>query len=138
MRRLCLLAVAALAATGCSSMRAPEDPLEPMSERPRLFIDQPSTLERIGEGVLSVPETALWWPYKVVSSALRGGYDGVAGGVEKAPMPVVGVLASPLTAAAGVVNGAVKGVSRGPAYVGTLRQFGGVLGQPWAQPLPLW
>ena len=79
----------------------------------------------------------LWWPYKIVSSTIRGGYDGVAGGVTGAPMPILGVVASPLTAAAGAVNGAAHGVARGPAWVGSAAELGGVLGQPWTQAIPL-
>ena len=139
MRRLSLLLLAVLASAGCSSFRAPEpEGLDPMDATPRTYDYEKGTLATVGDAVLSVPETAIWWPYKIVTSALRGGYDGVAGGVEKADMPVIGVLASPLTAGAGIVNGALRGVVRGPAYVGSTGEFGRVVGLPLVEPLPLW
>jgi len=139
MNRLVLLVLAVLACSGCRSMQAPSpEGLDPMDATPRTYDYEPSTLTKVGNAVLSVPETVLWWPYKIVSSAVRGGYDGVAGGVEKADMPIIGVLASPLTAAAGVVNGTVKGITRGPAYVGDTAEFGRNLGKPWSEPIPLW
>ena len=91
----------------------------------------------MGNAILSVPENAIWWPYKLVSSALRGGYDGVADGVEQAPMPVVGVVASPLTGAAGIVNGVFHGVTRGPAWVGNTSELGSAIGRSWSEPIPL-
>ena len=88
--------------------------------------------------MLSVPESIVEWPYRIVTSALRGGYDGAAGGIDKAPMPVVGVLLSPVTAGAGVVNGAFHGLTAGPTWVGSVGDFGRALGQPWGTPIPLW
>jgi len=133
------LAAASLAA-GCSSMRAPEpEGLDPDDATPKVYdLSGPSPFATVGNALVSVPETAIWWPYKIATSAVRGGYDAVAGGVEKAPLPIVGIVASPLTAAAGIVHGAVKGVVRGPAYVGSTAQFGQVLGQPWVEPIPIW
>ncbi len=140
MRTLALLILAApvLVApvlTGCATAAAPGP--EGSTYSPT-HPDRPSTFSRVGNAVLSVPETVVWWPYKIVTSAVRGGYDGAAGGIEKAPMPFVGVLASPLTAGVGVVHGALKGAVRGPAYVGSAAEFGKALGQPWVEPLPIW
>jgi hypothetical protein len=112
--------------------------IDPMDPAPKTYDDmQPGTVTKVGEAVLSVPETVVWWPYKIASSTLRGGYDGIAGGVSKAPVPVLGVLASPITAAAGVVNGTFTGVGRGPAYIGTAGEFGESLSKPWTEPIPL-
>jgi hypothetical protein len=109
-----------------------------MDATPKVYDFEPSTFTKVGNAVLSVPETAVWWPYKIVSSTLRGGYDGVTGGFSKAPVPALGLVAAPLTAAAGIVNGTVNGVTRGPAYVGSTDEFGQVLKKPWTEPLPLW
>ena len=145
MRRLLpLVGILAFAGTlpGCVAMSGSGDGtkiIDPMDSqaRPYDFQTTPSVLSQVGNAVLSVPETIVWWPYKIGSSALRGGYDGVSGGVTEAPMPIVGVVASPLTAAAGIVNGALTGVTRGPAYVGTTDEFGDNLGKPWKEPIPL-
>jgi hypothetical protein len=143
MRRLLLTLAIAAAAAGCVSA-SPGGPLmdgpfvNPGGDPPTVYPQpKPGALTRVGNAILSVPETVVWWPYKIVSSAARGAYDGVAGGVEKAPMPIVGVLAFPLTGAAGVVNGALSGVGRGPAYVGNTAEFGQALGRPWSEPIPL-
>jgi hypothetical protein len=139
MSRLVPLLLAVLACAGCHSMRAPSpEGLDPMDATPHSYDYEPSTFSKVGNAVLSVPETVVWWPYKIVSSAFRGGYDGVAGGVSKGGMPIVGVLTSPITAAAGIVKGTVKGVTRGPAYVGSTEEFGQNLGKPWSEPIPLW
>ena len=125
MSRLVPLVLAVLACAGCHSMRSPSpEGLDPMDATPVTYDYEPSTFAKVGNAVLSVPETIVWWPYKIVSSAVRGGYDGVAGGISDADMPIIGVIASPLTAAAGLVKGTVKGVTRGPAYVGTTEEFG--------------
>ena len=140
MGRLFLLICAVLAVSGCAVLRPPEGGYDPMDATPRTYDSEaaPSTLETVGEAVLSVPETVVWWPYKIVSSALRGGYDGVVDGVDRAPVPAVGVVASPLTAAGGVLKGTLKGVARGPAYIGSTGEFGQALGQPGTEPIPLW
>ncbi|MCK6481844.1 MAG: hypothetical protein HUU06_02085 [Planctomycetaceae bacterium] len=148
MGRLVLLVLAVLACAGCGALRGPStgaraaayapEGLDPMDATPRTYDYEPSTFSKIGNAVLSVPETVVWWPYKIVSSAVRGGYDGVAGGIEKSEMPIVGVITSPITAAAGVVNGTFKGVTRGPAYIGNTERFGQALGEPWREPIPLW
>ena len=139
MRRLSLLLLAVLASAGCSSFRAPgPEGLDPMDATPKTYDYDQGPVAKVGEAVLSVPETVLWWPYKIVTSALRGGYDGVAGGVEKAPIPLIGVLASPLTAGAGIVSGALRGVARGPAYIGSTGEFGQALAKPLSEPIPLW
>lgn len=136
--RAWLLGLLAVASGGCALYGPPPEGLDPMDATPRVYDYEPSTAAKVGEAVLSVPETAIWWPYKIVTSAVRGGYDGVAGGVEKAPMPIVGVLLSPVTAGAGIVNGAVRGVTRGPAYIGSTGEFGRSLGSTWTEPIPLW
>ena len=118
MRRLLVAIACAFAAGGCTALRpVPQDGLDPMDATPKVYDFSKNPFASAGEAVLTVPETAVWWPYKIVSSTIRGGYDGVDGGIDRAPMPVVGVLALPLTGAAGAVNGAVKGVTRGPAYI---------------------
>ena len=139
MRRLLLPLVLAATAAGCASMepgggtfRNPDGSEPVIYPRPK-----PSVFTTVGNAVLSVPENAIWWPYKVVSSALRGGFDGVSDGVSQAPMPVVGVVASPLTGAAGIVNGVFHGVTRGPAWVGTTSELGSAFGKPWSEPIPL-
>jgi hypothetical protein len=139
MRRLIVLAAAAVAVTGCLAPMAPRDKpgLDPMNATPVTYDYEPSTMTKVGNAALSVPATVLWWPYKIGSSALRGAYDGVVGGVSQAPVPVVGIVAAPLTLAAGAVNGTVKGVGRGPAYL-TPDTVGPNVGKPWTEPLPLW
>jgi hypothetical protein len=144
MRRFALLLALAASASGCVSFTglggtyAGGGGLDPMDATPQAYNFQPSTLTKVGNAVLSVPETVVWWPYKIVSSTLRGGYDGVAGGLSNAPVPALGVVAAPFTAAAGLVNGTVSGVTRGPAYVGTTEEFTKALKKPWTEPLPLW
>jgi len=140
MRRLLVAAVCAFAASGCVAFRAPGpvDGLDPMDATPRVYDFSTSPFRSAGEAILTVPETVVWWPYKIVSSTIRGGYDGVAGGMGRAPMPIVGVIASPITGAAGMVNGTFKGVGRGPAYIKSTGEFGRSLGEPWREPIPLW
>lgn len=139
MRGLPLLLLAVVAAAGCSSMRAPPpEGLDPMDATPKTYDYDRSPFTTVGETILSVPETAVWWPYKIATSALRGAYDGAAGGIEKAPMPVIGVLLSPVTAGVGAVNGAFHGVAAGPLYVGSTGEFGRVIGQTFVEPIPLW
>ncbi len=139
MRRLFLPLVIAVSAAGCASMAAPEGSIVNPDGTPLKVYPEPrpGTLETVGNAVLSVPENLLWWPYKIVTSAIRGGYDGVSDGVSQAPMPVVGVVASPLTGAAGVLNGAFHGLTRGPAWVGSAAELGSALGKPWTEPIPL-
>jgi hypothetical protein len=142
MRRLILLIAAAASFSGCVAMGGSGEGtsiIDPMDNQAKAYDFQttPSVFSRVGNAVLSVPETALWWPYKIASSAFRGGYDGVSGGVSRAPMPIVGLVASPLTAVAGMVNGTLAGVARGPAYVGSTDEFGAALGKPWTEPIPL-
>lgn len=139
MRSLFLLAVAALGSAGCAAVGGPPGVrLDPLDASGSNHKPRPSAFSRVGNAVLSVPETAVWWPYKIGTSALRGGYDGMAGGVSRAPMPILGVLAAPLTGAAGIVNGTFHGVGRGPPYVGTTGEFGEALGSTWTEPIPLW
>jgi len=109
-----------------------------MDATPKVYDYSKNPFATAGEAILSVPETVIWWPYKIISSTVRGTYDGVAGGVDRAPMPIIGVLAAPLSGAAGALNGTVKGVTRGPAYIGNTGEFGRSLGQPWKEPIPLW
>jgi hypothetical protein len=142
MGRLILLIAAAASFSGCVAMGGSGEGtsiIDPMDHQAQVYDFQttPSIFSRVGNAVLSVPETAIWWPYKITSSAFRGGYDGVSGGVSHAPMPIVGLVASPITAVAGVLNGALVGVARGPAYVGTTDEFGANLGKPWSEPIPL-
>jgi len=139
MRLALLLAAAALAGAGCASTEGTTQgggdyglPLDPMDATPRTTADTSSGFfESAGETILAVPETVLWWPYKVVSGALRGGYDGVADGIGDAPMPAVGVVASPVTGALGILKGIGKGLSQGPAIVRSSGEFGRALGAPW-------
>ena len=144
MRRLLVAAVCAFVVSGCTSFRggpsfsAIESGLDPMDATPRTYDFSTNPFSSAGEAVLTVPETAVWWPYKIVSSTIRGGYDGVSGGFARAPMPIFGVITSPLTAAAGAVNGTVTGVGRGPAYIKSTDEFGRSLGKPWREPIPLW
>jgi hypothetical protein len=139
MRRVILLLAAAASASGCVAMGGPGGgSLDPMDATPRVYDYEPSTFTRVGNAMLSVPETVVWWPYKIVSSSVRGTYDGVAGGVSQAPVPILGLVAAPLTAAAGLVNGTVAGVTRGPHYVGTTDEFGQALKKPWKEPILLW
>jgi hypothetical protein len=139
MRRLLIAAVCAFALTGCASFAPPpQDGLDPMDATPKVYDYSKNPFATAGEVILSVPETVVWWPYKIVSSSVRGAYDGIAGGVDRAPMPIVGVIAAPLTGAAGILNGTVKGVTRGPAYIDSTGEFGRSLGQPWKEPIPLW
>lgn len=139
MRRLLIAAVCALVASGCASFAPPpEGGLDPMDATPKVYDFSTNPFASAGEAVLTVPETVLWWPYKIVSSAFRGGYDGVTGGMERAEMPIFGVLTAPITGAAGLLNGTVKGVTRGPAYIKNTGEFGRSLGRPWKEPIPLW
>jgi hypothetical protein len=140
MGRLLAALVLAPALAGCVAVNGNEGSvIDPMDPVPKTYDNTgPGTMSKVGEAVLSVPETVVWWPYKIASSTLRGGYDGVVGGVGKAPVPALGVLLSPVTAAAGVVNGTVKGVGRGPHYIGTTGEFGESLSKPWTEPIPLW
>jgi hypothetical protein len=144
MRRLLVAAVCAIAASGCTSFRggpsfsAIEGGLDPMDATPVTYDFSKNPFSSAGEAVLTVPETVVWWPYKIVSSTLRGGYDGVSGGMARAPMPIFGVITSPLTAAAGAVKGTFTGVGRGPAYIRSTKEFGHSLGRPWREPIPLW
>lgn len=139
MRSLLALIVAATGLAGCAVMGGPGNgSLDPMDARPKVYDYEPSTMSKVGSAALAVPATVVWWPYKIVTSAGRGLYDGVAGGVNRAPVPVVGVLFSPVTAAAGVVNGTVKGVTRGPAYVGGEHPIGEAFGSTVSEPIPLW
>ena len=139
MGRLLVALAFAPALAGCVAVNGAEGmTIDPMDPVPKTYDSmRPGTMTKVGEAVLSVPETVVWWPYKIASSTLRGGYDGVVGGVSKAPVPALGVLASPLTAVAGVVNGTVTGVGRGPAYIGTVGEFGDSLSKPWTEPIPL-
>ena len=138
MRRLMLVVVTAAGLAGCAVMGNENEGGDPLDARPKYAQTEPSTLSKVGNAALSVPATVVWWPYKIVTSAGRGGYDGVVGGVGRAPMPVVGVLASPLTAAAGIVNGTFSGVTRGPAYVGDTDAMGRAFGSTLSEPIPLW
>ncbi|MHC4922727.1 MAG: hypothetical protein ACYTG4_01435 [Planctomycetota bacterium] len=137
MRPILLILAAALVFTGCASTSAApaqdygDGALDPMDATPVTYETEPSTLETIGDAMLSVPETAIVWPYKIVSGGLRGIYDGVAGGVEDAPMPVVGVAAAPVTGAVGLLKGVGKGVAMEPYYVGDSNQFVQALAKPW-------
>jgi len=141
MNRL-LLAPLVLLAAGCASAPAAQDeygmPLDPMDATPRVYDDGTSPIGTVGEAILSVPETAFMLPYKILASGLRGGYDGVADGIEEAPMPILGVLLSPVTAAGGIVGGAVQGAVREPHYVGSTGEFGRGLGRPWTTPVHVW
>ncbi len=139
MRRLLWIVVAAAGLSGCTAMGGPGDgSIDPMDGRLRVYDYEPSTLETVGSAALAVPATVVWWPYKIVTSAGRGLYDGVTGGVGKAPVPVVGVLLSPLTGAAGAVNGTVRGIGRGPAYVGAGNPIGEAFESTIRDPIPLW
>jgi hypothetical protein len=125
------------AASGCASFGpVPDAGVDPMMVGPAAApAAKPSTLGSIGNAVLSVPETAIWWPYKIVGSAARGTWDGVAGGVERSGNPVAGVIVSPFTATAGLLKGTAKGVTRGPHYVKDTATFGKSLKEPWVQPV---
>jgi hypothetical protein len=90
-----------------------------------------STGMKILDGALSVPETVVWWPYKIVGGAIHGIGDGVSGGVKDAPMPFLGVLASPLTGVWGGVKGLARGATLEPFYVGTTEEFGSALAKPF-------
>jgi hypothetical protein len=139
MRNLLLVIAAAAGLAGCASMGGPGNgSIDPNDARPRTYDYEPSTLETVGNAALAVPATIVWWPYKIVTSAGRGLYDGVAGGVNRAPVPAVGVLFSPLTAAAGAVNGTFRGIGRGPAYVGGEHPIGEAFGSTISEPIPLW
>ena len=119
MGRLLVALALVPALAGCVAVNGTEGSVyDPMDAVPKTYDDAgPGTMTKVGEAVLSVPETVVWWPYKIASSTLRGGYDGIAGGLTKAPVPVLGVLASPLTGAAGVVNGTVKSVDAKGAVI---------------------
>ena len=144
MRLLLVAAVCAIAASGCTSFRggpsfsAIEGGLDPMDATPVTYDFSTNPFASAGEAVLTIPETVVWWPYKIVSSTFRGGYDGVSGGMARAPMPIFGVITSPLTGAAGMVKGTFMGVGRGPAYIRSTNEFGRSLGRPWREPIPLW
>ena len=139
MRRLLAVIAAAAGLAGCAVLGGPGNgSIDPMDARPKTYDYEPSTLEKVGSTALAVPATVVWWPYKIVTSAGRGLYDGVAGGVNRAPVPVVGVLFSPVTAAAGAVNGTVRGIGRGPAYVGAGNDIGQAFESTVTEPIPLW
>jgi hypothetical protein len=139
MRRLLIAVACASFASGCVAFRpAAQDGLDPMDATPKVYDFSTNPFATAGEAVLTVPETAVWWPYKIVSSSVRGTYDGVAGGLDRAPMPILGVLSAPFTGAAGFLNGTVRGVTRGPAYIKSTGEFGRSLGRPWKEPIPLW
>jgi hypothetical protein len=135
MRRtpLLLLAVAPLLAA-CASAAAPPAPdemrLDPMDATPKTM-QEPSILSKAGETLLAIPENAVWWPYKIVSGGLKGAYDGIAGGMNDAPMPILGVVASPVTGAMGLVKGVANGAAMGPYLIKDSAQFGRALDQPW-------
>jgi hypothetical protein len=139
MRRLLMVLVAAAGLAGCTAMGGTGDgSLDPMDATPRAYDFEESAFSKVGNALLSVPATAVWWPYKIVTSAGRGAYDGIAGGMQKAPMPIVGLITSPITGAAGVVNGTFRGIGRGPAYVSDTEEMGRAFGSTLKEPIPLW
>ena len=139
MRRLLVVLAAAAGLAGCTAMGGRDGGgLDPMDATPKTYDYEPTMLEKVGTTAVAIPATVVWWPYKIVTSAGRGIYDGVTGGVKRAPIPVVGVLFSPVTGAAGAVNGTVKGIGRGPAYVGGQNDIGRAFGSTLSEKIPLW
>jgi hypothetical protein len=134
MRRYLLGLVAAPLFAGCASMAAPSSDggmrLDPMDATPSTM-ETPGFFTQAGEAALSVPETVLWWPYKIVSGALKGAYDGVAGGVQDAPMPLAGIVAAPVTGAMGLLRGVGKGAALDPHYIKNTAMLAQAFGKPW-------
>jgi len=136
MRTFAVVLVVALAAAGCAAPAAPYGSgmaPEGMADAAGRATTQGGGTT-VGDALLSVPETALWVPYRIVSSVLSGAYRGAADGFTAAPLPLFGVLMSPVTAGIGAVSGAVQGLTRGPWYLGTHGDFSRALGQPWLAP----
>lgn len=135
-----VLAAAAVMATGCAAPgTTPEAPAVRFQQSDE-YANQPasggssgerSTGGRILDGVLSVPETVIWWPYKIVGGTLYGIYDGVADGVEEAPVRILGVAAAPITGTVGALRGFFRGMALDPYYVATTDEFGRVLPKPF-------
>jgi hypothetical protein len=92
----------------------------------------------VGAYVAAPFENVLWWPWKIVGTGVKGAADGVASGFQKDRMPVLGLLFSPLTGAAGLVTGFFEGVAMGPGLVGPSDNFGHVMSLPPKHATTIW
>ncbi len=134
---LALALALALPAAGCASTSrgvevamVPGDNLESVDLR----AEQRGGAAIAADVALSIPETAVWWPTKIVGSTVTGLYDGVADGIDDAPLPILGVIASPLTASWGAFKGVFRGIAMDPYYVATTSEFASALGKPFVRP----
>jgi hypothetical protein len=88
--------------------------------------------------VMTPFENIVYLPWKLIGGAGKGAADGVSAGFAKDRMPIMGLLFSPLNAAAGLVTGAVEGVSLSPVVVGPSDDFSRAMGQPLRHPTSIW
>ncbi len=93
---------------------------------------------RVGEWIYKTPLNAVWWPWKIVGSGLRGIPDGVIAGFDKDRMPLLGLLVSPINAATGLLTGMVEGGAMGPAFITPDTDLGRTFGKPTQVPTTIW
>ena len=125
-RSLPLDAPAALAGTvGVATLAAPAEDDDPHA---------PGALAYAA----TVPENALWWPWKIVGGTGKGLVDGVVAGFGPERLPILGLVFSPVNAAVGTVTGLVTGTLSQPGWIGPREDFGKTMALPMKRPTPIW
>ncbi len=157
LRQLALLALCLLVVTACGVTRSARSDaplpaavydLLPAAEAGTVGVGSLATVANAEDvdphapGVLdylsTVPENAIWWPWKIVGGTVKGFVDGIAGGFTPDRLPILGLLFSPVNAAVGTLTGFTIGTLSAPGLIGPRDNFSKTMSVPMARPTPIW
>jgi hypothetical protein len=142
------LVVLGLACGACKTAQPKQDDTKASTYdgegKPKIkFDDQPADPKgRAAPGtvdyVMAPFENIVYLPWKLIGGAGKGAVDGVSAGFAKDRMPIMGLIFSPINAAAGLVTGAAEGIILSPGLVGPSDDFARAMGQPLRHPTSVW